>query len=1015
MEALARSVHEHTGDVTGVDGDGQSQTGSSGGANSSGYNVVVDAVCSCGGDTAGDSCDRADGSGSASAVATHEDRIDRRHKVSLRLIELIHSGDAVGVQQGGYGGRVRVNQIQFRQVAAQSQGADVFAVRSDLIFTENNRGVIQVHRGIWSVGNGCTGGSCIRAQSLVPNVVAVKAILPSTNHRQLKQLDGADGGLATAQHLSVEDGGSGAEHTAGRINDEVAGGEVSQRVRQGKGVLVDYFHPVRAAHQFGGSAYEVGGLTGGSQSDRLGEEDALTAAQAVAEAVEGSAASGNNGSSVGGDRGCRVQESPAHPVQDVGLGRILQSTGQVQSVYTGNGTRDVLDQIGSLTVDVYFDIPVRISVADEGKVTRGGGHVNCANGGLGDEVGTFLQNHIVVNVRGVYSVGGQKNVVQAVVGVSDQIARSGDHEHFCVGDVLNNVNVLYGEGASAENGVGEGKGLTRLIAVSTISNGHGCDDTTGDYYCGEKARATHSARVDSLVGISTVGQRATHSGDGVDLEDGTGDGRVVVRETTYVYCGEVAAYAASLQGNLLDGQSYGPIGGVGQLEHTAGGGSHSVDGVLSGIQKTYLDAVRHNVGRLVDSSLSRLTKHDGLVGELRIANVVTDPLVNGVVNKVLATFVQVRSGFVRGVLGVLVDVSYKERTGVSQGHPLVVVALAVSSSGGTHKGTAFCVKLGISGRGDQVALVLLAVECCCDALGVVLGHTYQIYTTAHNVLNVVCVLHEHEVATHGQNFGHYGHIAIESGGGDGNEAVLGVGELDRIQVVQLTEATNIDGATDGRVALDGLGNSGCHGCGDPTVVGLVTSNVGNGDGYGNTQVLAVGGETGGAIASNQRLTIDVHLHVHLVSSLQRGGKVGAVELGCGGEELEFNDLIRSSYAHNAQVTYAGVLEELIYAIIAQEGDTALGNCGSANTNQLLIVIEGGDCDWGVEGEPSYGHAFLSLDQHVYCVERSNSGNGEFARLLVDVYAGSSGSYPASPEGKSCHFITGMFLLFRRVV
>ena len=256
---------------------------------------------------------------------------------------------------------------------------------------------------------------------------------------------------------------------------------------------------------------------------------------------------------------------------------------------------------------------------------------------------------------------------------------------------------------------------------------------------------------------------------------------------------------------------------------------------------------------------------------------------------------------------------------------------------------------------------------------------------------------------------HHGYIAVESCGGDGYEAVLGV--AGRVQIIEHSGVTNVHRAAHSGVALDCFGYSGSHSSGDLAVVGLVTSHVVHGDGYRHAQPLTVGGVAGGTVASHQLQTVDGHLDVHHVAGDKGRRQGGAVDLSGRGEELQLNDLVGGAYANYAQVANLSVLEELVYTVIAQERNASLGNCGSAYTNQLLVVIQGGDGGGGVEGEPSYGNVFVGFHKHVDGAEVSQVGVSSTASLLIDVNTGSSGCYPASPEGESCHVITGRTLFF----
>ena len=146
-----------------------------------------------------------------------------------------------------------------------------------------------------------------------------------------------------------------------------------------------------------------------------------------------------------------------------------------------------------------------------------------------------------------------------------------------------------------------------------------------------------------------------------------------------------------------------------------------------------------------------MAEHNALIAELGVAYVNTGPLVNGVIHQVQKAGYQVSSGAMRRVAGVLVNISDKERTGVSQGHPFEVIAFAVASSSSTHEGTASGVELSVGGGGNQVTLILHTVKSAVDALSVVLGNALEVRLLTHDVLNIVGVLHEHEVATNGEH------------------------------------------------------------------------------------------------------------------------------------------------------------------------------------------------------------------------------------------------------------------------
>ena len=203
---------------------------------------------------------------------------------------------------------------------------------------------------------------------------------------------------------------------------------------------------------------------------------------------------------------------------------------------------------------------------------------------------------------------------------------------------------------------------------------------------------------------------------------------------------------------MLNGEGYGPeLIGV-QGEQTVYCGRGSGDGVLTVVKNTNLNAVCNQVGRLVDGDFSRLAEHNALIAELVVSYVNAGPFVNGVIHQVQEAGYQVSSSAMRRVAGVLVNVGDKERTWVSQGHPLEVIAFAVASSSSTHEGTASGVELSVGGRGNQVALILHTVKSAIDALSVVLGNALEVRLLTHDVLNIVGVLHEHEVAANREHF-----------------------------------------------------------------------------------------------------------------------------------------------------------------------------------------------------------------------------------------------------------------------
>ena len=461
---------------------------------------------------------------------------------------------------------------------------------------------------------------------------------------------------------------------------------------------------------------------------------------------------------------------------------------------------------------------------------------------------------------------------------------------------------------------------------------------------------------------------------------------------------------------MLHGQRNRPEGISIKLENTVNSGRNRVDSVLSVVKEPNLSCGGNGISGLVYSSLSGLTEHDGLVRKLRIANISSHPLVNGVIYQVLQTGYQVGSGLMGRVVLVLVNVGNQVGAGIGQSHPLEAIVLAVGSGSGANQSTTGSIELGVSGWGDQITLLLNAIERSSDGLSVVLRDTLQSNATADNILNVVGILHEHGVASNREDFGDDRHAAIKGCCSDRDVAILGV--AGRIQIVEKSSAANIHRAANSRIRFDSFGY-GSRDCGrNLAVVGFVTSNVSYGNNYGNTQPLAISGVASGAVTSHQFLTINGHLHIHFVAGLQRRGQRGAVDLSASGEELDLNDLIGSSNTNHAKIASYSVLEKLVNAVVAEERDALSRNSGSSNANQFFIVIQRRDCDWSVEGETSYRYVFLSLHQHVDSAEVCNSAKSNLARLLVNIHTGSPRGYTTGPERESCHVFIGRILPFR---
>ena len=646
--------------------------------------------------------------------------------------------------------------------------------------------------------------------------------------------------------------------------------------------------------------------------------------------VELGRANSNGSSDEGSDQSRRIVHGPANPVEHVGLSGILQGSRQVQCVDTGSGTRDVLDEVGSLTVDGYRQIPVRVGIGQEGSVARGCRHVHRTDGRIGDVRRSTQQLNGVVHIS---SVNGARSQQDMVLGVRLRQGRIvGRSDDVDLGAIQVDGNIDARDVKRSTGITSQGVGRTHLVASATFGDCDRGDDTTGDNHGsqGASTRSTDHGHVsERTVRVGTRGNDVSYAKSRASRSECRNG------VTANIDTGEVVTSVGASQSDLLSGQGYWP-NGSGQVKHAVCGCSHSIDGVLPGVEQTNLNVVSHAISRLVDGNLSGLTEHKGLVVQLVVANVVTSPLVDGIINQVLQASNQIGGGFMRSVGLILVNVGNKERTGISQGHPLVAVARAMGSGSGTNKGTTSSVKLSISGRSNQVTLILLAVKRSRDALSVVLGDTLEIHSLTHDILDIVSVLHEHEVATHGQNLSHNRHIAVKGCGSDGNKAVLGVGG--GILVIDHASITNVHRAANSRVRLDGLSHSGRDSSRDLTVVSLVAGNVVDRDFHRDAEPFAIGGVTGGPVAGNQLDAVDHHLHKHLVAAHEGRRQRGAVEFGGRRKELDLNDLVRSANANNAQVADLGVLEKLVDAVVAEEGNPSLGNYGGANANQLLIVI-----------------------------------------------------------------------------
>ena len=126
----------------------------------------------------------------------------------------------------------------------------------------------------------------------------------------------------------------------------------------------------------------------------------------------------------------------------------------------------------------------------------------------------------------------------------------------------------------------------------------------------------------------------------------------------------------------------------------------------------------------------------------------------------------------RGVVVVLIDAGYKERAGISKCHPFVVIAFAVKSSSSANSRTASGIKLCIGTRSDEVALVLLTIESSVDALSVVLRNALQVNRTANDQINVVSILHKHEVATLGEHLSYNRDVTVKSCSSDLDKPVF---------------------------------------------------------------------------------------------------------------------------------------------------------------------------------------------------------------------------------------------------
>ena len=318
---------------------------------------------------------------------------------------------------------------------------------------------------------------------------------------------------------------------------------------------------------------------------------------------------GYNCSRIGSD-GCRgVVNGTTYPVQNVGLGGILQSCGKVQSIYASIDTRGVLNEVGSLTVDLNRQIPVRVSIGEKSSVSSSTCTSDGTQGGSNNIGGTASKHNCVVDVRGIYGTGSQEHVVQRVLRVYSSVVGGSNHVDFSP----------------------------------------------------------------------------------------------VVR-------GKVITYASTSQTNLLNRQGYRPELISAELKNTNVCCGYSVNGVLTVIQESNLNAIGDNIGGFADGRLSRLAKHNSLVGQFIVGNIITRPLVDNVVNQVLETSRQIGSSLMGDVILILVDIGHKEGTGVGQGHPLEAIARAMSSSSSTHESTTGSVKLSVSGRGNQVTLILLTVK-----------------------------------------------------------------------------------------------------------------------------------------------------------------------------------------------------------------------------------------------------------------------------------------------------------------
>ena len=591
----------------------------------------------------------------------------------------------------------------------------------------------------------------------------------------------------------------------------------------------------------------------------------------------------------------------------------------MQGVNANDLTGSILNQVGSLTIDLNRQIPVRVHVGDQSGVSGRGGTEDRTGDRCGHIRGTTGQDNLVIDVRSICSCLSKQNIVQRVLTADGQVVRGGDNIH------LSTTNVNVGGSASDAND------------IEVRVHGHVC------------------------------------------------------------HC------------NLLNREGYRPeLVGI-QLKHTVNSCRNSLNGVLSRVQNTFVLTNTHAIGRLVDGILAGNARQQCLVAKTVVALVVTNPLIDGVVNEVLQTLKEACSGLVGHKILILVNISNKERAGISESQPLVVVVLTVCSSSSAHEGTTSSVELSVGSRSDQVTLILLTVESSSDALGVVLGDTLQISLAANNVINIVGVLHEHKVAANREHLSYHRHIAVKGCSGDGDKTGFGV--AGGIQVVSHSGVTDVHRAVNGRVGLNGF----CHGsgnsCGNLTVVCLVVGNVIHRNGYRNTQPLAIGGVSRGSITSNQFDAIDNHLHEDHVSCEQSRRKVGGIELRARGEELQLNDLVRGAYANNAKVAYLGILEELVYAVVAQERNAAVRNSRISNANQLFVVVEGSDRDRNVKGEPCYGYVLLCLHEHVDGAEISEGCIGSTTGLLVNVNAGCSRSNSRGPEGKSCHVIALCALFF----